>query len=193
MNFKLLLCPLLFFSLGAHSQATNTISVLYGLSSTSVDIHGAIGDFGYTNKTGMSYGATYSRNFGRIFSLETGVIFYDDKTEINSIEPGRTVINDGDVKLLTVPIIGRWTFFKYFFIETGLSFDKQTNYTDNSVVSNQSGIGNEFGFGSIYAFKHISFFVNPYWREFSIINFSSNNENRNLMDIGVKFGLGYNF
>ncbi len=193
MNFKLLLCAFLFFSVGAYAQTPNNISVLYGLSSTAVDIHGAIGDFGYTNKTGMSYGATYSRNLTKTFSLETGLIMYDDKTEINSIQPGRTVVSDGDVKLLTVPVIGRWTFFKYFFIETGISFDKQINYNSNSVVNNQSGLGNEFGLGAIYYLKHVSVFVNPYWREFSIINFSSNNENRNLMDVGIKFGMGYNF
>jgi hypothetical protein len=193
MNFKILLCAFLFFSVRAFSQTTNNISVLYGLSSTSVDIHGAIGDFGYANKTGTSYGATYSRNFSKIFSVETGVILYDDKAEIHSIQPGRDVITDGDVKLITVPIIGKWTFFNCLFIETGISIDKQTNYSSNSVVSSQSGLGNEFGFGGTYTFKHISVFVNPYWREFSIINFSSNNENRNLIDIGVKFGLGYNF
>lgn len=193
MHFKLLVCAFLFFSLGAYSQTANNISVLYGFSSTSVDIHGAIGDFGYANKTGFSYGATYSRNLSKVFSLESGVIFYDDKAEINSIQPGRDVTTDGDVKLITVPIVGRWTFFNCLFIETGISFDKQTNYSNDAVVSSQSGLGNEFGIGGVYTFKHISVFVNPYWRVFSIINFSSNNENRNLIDTGVKFGLGYNF
>jgi len=121
------------------------------------------------------------------------VILYDDKVEINSIQPGRDVTSDGDVKLITVPIIGRWTFFNCLFVETGISIDKQTNFSSSSVVSSQSGLGNEFGFGGTYTFRHVSVFVNPYWREFSIINFSSNSENRNLIDIGVKFGLGYNF
>src|ERR1700709_2228342 len=83
MNFKLFLGALLFLSFGAYSQSKNNISVLYGFSETAVDIHGAIGDFGFQDKTGAFYGVIYTRNVNKHFSLESGLLVYDDKTALN--------------------------------------------------------------------------------------------------------------
>lgn len=166
---------------------------MYGLSNTTVNIHGAIGDYGYTDKTGIVYGISYTRSFNKLFSIETGVSFSDDKVELNSILPGvGEKIRDGNVKVISVPFYAKITFLKYFYADGGFSVDKQTNYLNNSAVKNQSGIGGGLGIGGQYSFGPITVFINPYFRQFSLINFAGT-ENNDLLETGLKFGAGYNF
>jgi hypothetical protein len=189
MKFKLILLTLLTFSIRAWSQSKNDISVLYGESTTNVDIHGAIGDYGYNPKTGTLFGITYTRMVNKLFSLETGLISSDDKVQLNSDLPGTYQGNhDGEVKALSIPLMAKFTFFKYLFADGGFLFDKQTNYTNSNVVGDQSGLGGELGVGAQFTFMRLRVFVNPFVRQYNITKF-----NNNLLEDGVKFGLGYSF
>jgi hypothetical protein len=189
MKFKLILLTLLAFSIRAWSQSKNDISVLYGESTTNVDIHGAIGDYGYNPKTGTLYGITYTRVVNKFLSLETGLIIADDKVQLNSDLPGPYQGNhDGEVKALSIPLMAKFTFFKYFFADGGFLFDKQTNYTNSNVIGDQSGLGGEIGIGAQFTVSRIRIFISPYVRQYNVTKIDNN-----LFEDGVKFGLGYTF
>jgi len=192
MKFKFIFLALLIVSASAFSQSNN-ISVVYGFSNTNVDIHGAIGDFGFNTKTGLALGLLYTKKITPYFSLQTGLFYQDDKAEENSILPGRGNINDdGDLKIVSVPIIAKFTFFKYLYADAGLSIDKEINYTGNYLTVDQSGIGIEAGIGGQYTFRRITLFINPYIKNYGLAHFNSK-EDFNLFESGFKFGVGYNF
>jgi opacity protein-like surface antigen len=193
MKINLIFLALIILSIRAYSQSGSNISVAYGTPATNVDIHGAIGDFGYNQKTGIVYGLTYTRELNRLFSLETGLLFAIDKAEESSIVPGRGNANaDGNIKLISVPVLAKFTFFKYFYADAGTSIDKETNYTNTSVANDQSGLGFELGVGAQYALTHLIIFVNPYVKQYGAIRFDSG-QNFNLLEDGFKFGIGYRF
>jgi len=193
MKFKLILSALILLSLQVFSQSKNNISVEAGLSSTNVDIFNAIGDFGYNTKSGVTTGMLYTKTIKPWFSLQTGLSFADDQTEETSILPGRTNIKiDGDLKILSIPLIAKFTFFNYVFADAGISFDDEINRSGNYSSLDQSGIGMEAGIGGQYAFKRITVFINPYIKIYSTTHFSSG-QDFNLLEGGCKFGLGYNF
>jgi hypothetical protein len=189
MKFKLILLTLITFSIRAYSQSKNDISVVYGESTTNVNIHDAVGDYGYNSKTGILYGLTYTRVINKFLSLETGLLYADDKVQLNSDLPGPYQGNhDGEVKALSLPVLAKFTFFKYLFVDGGFLIDKQTNYTKSNIINDQSGIGGEMGIGAQFTFMKVRVFVNPYFRQYNTTTFDNN-----LFESGVKFGLGYNF
>lgn len=189
MKFKLLLLASIVASINADAQSNNNISLLYGISTTNVDIHNAIGDFGYNQKTGIVQGITYSRKINKWFSIETGLLVENDKVELSTILPGMgTPTVDGIVKLISVPVYAKFTFLRYFYGDTGISFDYQTNYSSNSVVNSESGTGVELGIGAKYTLGRIIIFVNPYTHIYTL-----NTSHFNLMEAGYKFGAGYDF
>jgi len=198
MKFKLTLFALITISIQAYSQSKNTISVQYGGNYDDVNIHGIIGDFGYQGEGGTTFSLNYERYIIHSFSLETGLMYTYDKLQMNTISAGARFYN-GDIKLFTVPLIGKYTFFRYFFIDAGLLADFETNYTGpngnvaNSTAGKQSGIGYEFGFGGKYTFNHITVFINPFAQDHAVNRFSTSQSNFNLLNSGVKFGVGYSF
>jgi len=187
---KYLLLPLFFlcFSLVASSQSRNNLSVVYGMNANLVDIHGAIGDFGYVAEDGKSIGINYTRNFTHVFSFETGLFYSTNNIRLSTIHgPRGDFYYDGVVKMISVPLYARLTFFKYLFAQGGLILDHQTNYAPYGVVNDQSGIGFEMGFGGKCNFGPISIFINPYFCRHAL------NGRNNLIEAGAKTGIGYNF
>jgi hypothetical protein len=192
MKYKIFLCLFILNGFRAFSQS-NTIGLAYSAAKTNVDIFGAIGDFGYHTKTGNTFGLSYTKKITRYLSLQTGLFYADDKAEETSSLPGRSGVNyDGDLKLISVPAIAKFTFFKYLYADAGMSFDKELNYTGNYLSLDQSGIGLETGLGAQYTTNHITVFVNPYIKIYSIARFNRN-QDFSLVENGFKFGLGYSF
>ncbi|HEY9001690.1 MAG TPA: outer membrane beta-barrel protein [Mucilaginibacter sp.] len=186
MKLKLLVFTLLLCSSYAFSQTKNNISVVYGFNANMVDIHGAIGDYGYNDKSGQSYGLSYTRSFNKLFSLETGFLYSTNKVQLTTIGPAGGIYN-GEIHMVSVPVLAKWTFLKYLYGQCGVIFDKETNYTANDIVDDQSGVGIEIGLGGKYNLGPVSVFVNPYYANHRFYN------SNNLMEAGIKFGLGYNF
>jgi len=186
MKLKLLFVALLLCSTYAFSQTKNNISVFYGFNANTVDIHGAIGDYGYKDKTGQSYGLSYTRSFSSLFSIETGLLYSNNKVELVTIGPAGGQYS-GEIHMISVPALAKITFLKYLYGEAGVVFDHQTNYKTDGIVDSQSGVGVEVGVGGQYKFGSVSVFVNPYYT-----NHRFNGRN-NLEETGIKFGLGYNF
>lgn len=85
MKLKLLCLALLLCSTYSYSQTKNNISFVYGFNNNLVDIHGAIGDYGYYDKTGQSYGLSYTRSFTKLFSIETGLLYSSNKVQLSTI------------------------------------------------------------------------------------------------------------
>lgn len=221
MKFKLTLIVLAILSAQVYSQSKNSISVVYGTATNSVNIHGTIGDIGYDGKGGTAFGFTYERYLSKSFSLETGLLVSDDKIQVNYIISGGTETTPGDIKMISIPVLAKFTFFKYIFIDGGLIADFQTNYSyqpplvyagpiipspptglqpnysNNAIVNNQSGIGLELGIGAKYNFGPVIITVNPYLQQHDFIQFNSNSNGNsshyNLFDSGFKFALGYRF
>ena len=186
MKFKFLLITLIFLSFQSFGQSKNNISLLYGFNANAIDIHGAIGDYGYQDKTGQSFGLSYTRSFNELFSIETGLLYSSNKAELTTIGPAGGVYA-GEIHMLSVPVLAKFTFLKYLYGEGGVVIDHQTNYQSDGIVDSQSGVGLEIGIGGKYNLGPMSIFVNPYYTGHK---FSGRN---NLMEAGARFGLGYNF
>lgn len=186
MKIKILFLILVLFSFRAFSQSKNNISVVYGVMANSVDIHGAIGDFGYNDRSGYEVGLNYFYNISHSFALGTGLVYSEDKIQLTTIGPAHGIYNQ-TIAMVTVPVYARYTFLKYLYAQGGLTADHQLNYSMNSDIRDQSGVGIELGVGGRYSFGSGSLFVNPFVCRHGI------NASMNLMDAGVRFGVGYNF
>jgi len=187
MKLKLLFVILVLCSTYAFSQTKNNISVVYGYNANAVNIHGAIGDYGYYDKTGQSYGLSYTRSFSELFSVETGLLYSNNKVELVTIGPAGGQYS-GEIHMISVPALAKITFLKYLYGEAGMVFDHQTNYKTDGIVDSQSGVGAEVGVGGQYKVGPVSIFLNPYY-----ISHRFSGGRNNLEEAGVKFGLGYNF
>jgi hypothetical protein len=194
MKLKLILV-LLFFATQAYSQTKNTLAVLYAPGSGNINIHGAIGDFGYVEKPSKSFGLGYIRQINKTLSLETGLRYSQTDIEESVISYGGSGLRLHDqLNMVSIPLLAKLTFLKYLYIDMGFDIDFQTNYSSASVAPSQSGVGLEAGIGAKYSYKSVILFVSPYLQHHSITRFGSNNgQNFELMSTGVKFGLGYNF
>src|ERR1700744_3635240 len=186
MKFKFLLIAFLFVSIKTFSQSKNNISLVYGIANVYGDNYGAIGDYGYNTKSGTMYGFSYTRDLTRSFSLETGLLYSVNNVELTTIGP-HGGIYDQKVDILSVPIYAKLTFWKYVFAQWGVTLDHQTNYSANSIIDDQSGVGIVIGIGGKYNFGPVSVFANPFFDRHAI------GAHNSLVDTGAKFGVGYNF
>jgi hypothetical protein len=91
-----------------------------------------------------------------------------------------------------VPVIAKFTFFKYLYADGGISVDKEINYPGNYLSLDQSGIGIEVGIGAQYTFSRVTVFVNPYFKNYGVVHFNSK-QDFDLLENGFKFGLKYSF
>jgi hypothetical protein len=188
MKFKFILIACLLTSIHAFSQSKNNISFVFGASSCDVNIHGAIGDYGYVKQNGVTNGLSYIRTLNKSFSLEVGVLYSDDKVRLSTIQGGGEQFDNQNLHLWSFPVMVRYTFLKYAFLQGGTYFDFQSNYGSNtSNLQKQSGVGLELGLGGKYNFGPVGVFINPYFVNHAF--YASNN----LVELGVKAGVGYNF
>ena len=187
MKFKILFLALILISVKTFSQSKNTISVEYGVTANTVDIHGAKGDFGYNDGSGYEAGLNYFYNLSHSFALGTGLVYSENKIQLTTIYLGYNGVYNQTVAMITVPLYAKYSFFKFLYAQGGITADHQINYSRDSYIVDQSGIGIELGLGGRYSFGPGSVFVNPFFCRHGI------NASRNLIDAGVRFGIGYSF
>ena len=190
MKLKLFLIITLFLSVSAFSQSRNNISVYWSTVTNDMDIHGAVGDFGYAGNGGAKLGINYERRLSQHFSIQAGLQYSDDKLTLNSFLPPKSFNTPQEIKLITVPILAKVNFWNVVFIDGGILADFETS---NTSTHNQSGIGYEIGGGLQYHFANVLLFVNPYAQYHHAIGFGQSSPNFNLIEAGWKFGLGYSF
>ncbi|NNU33660.1 hypothetical protein HK413_04980 [Mucilaginibacter sp. S1162] len=70
MKLKLTILALALFATHTYSQTKNTLAVIYAPGSGDVNIHGAIGDFGYHSKPSKAFGLGYIRQLKSFFLLK---------------------------------------------------------------------------------------------------------------------------
>ena len=181
------------FNTKTYAQQNNTLSVIYGTGSANI-VNAGIGAAGFKSEGQILFGLNYVHRLDRLFSIETGLEYssnnllwdYEDAYD-PTFKPQKT-----NIKLLSVPVYGNFTFFKYLFLNAGFSVDFDTNHTSNSITPNESGIGVFLGIGGKYAFRHFSLLVNPFVQAHDIMSFSPSGGGI-LANSGVKFGVGYSF
>jgi hypothetical protein len=188
MKFKCAFPVLLLVSFQAFSQTKNNLSLVYSAAANTVDIHGAIGDFGYASESGTNFGLSYTRYMTGHFSLETGLLYSKSYVRLSSIQgPRGQFFYDGDVKMISVPVLAKFTFLKYVFLQGGILLDHQTNYVPDGVINDESGVGLEMGIGGKYNIGCFSVSLNPFLAKHGTPG------SNNLLEAGAKFGLGYDF
>lgn len=193
MKSQFLLLALIFFCANAFCQTKNTISVFYAPGSADVNTFGAIGDFGYESQSAKAFGLAYTKRISKHFSLESGFGFSKNNTKETSFPSGHVNTYYNRVDLITVPVLAKFNFLRYLYADIGLDIDFQTNYTGNSAQPpNQSGIGIEGDVGAKYSFGPVAVFISPYFQNHGIINYHKGSD-FNMINTGVKFGLGYSF
>lgn len=94
--------------------------------------------------------------------------------------------------MLSMPVLGNFTFFKYMFLNAGFSVNLETDQAAQRITPNESGIGIFLGAGGKYTFRHITLSANPFFQLQGILPFTPNG-GRALVNTGFKFGWGYNF
>jgi hypothetical protein len=201
MKYLSVLLTFILFSAGAYAQSANTISVVYGVAGT---ITGTTGQFPisegkfspFTVRSGMRIGVTYERNLSKAFSIEVGLLFNPEKAQYTYIYAADApYVQSGHLNMVSFQVLGKYYFFKYFFIDAGLSADSQPNSNDSDYrqMFDQSGLGIEAGFGARVTTGHLSFAINPFWHDHFTASLGPEDSNMRLTDAGVKFSVGYNF
>ena len=186
--FTLLLC----ISHLTFPQKQNEVRIYYGLVDSKIlndkDLDGGSS---YDLKNTREIGIHYIKRITPNFSLETGLNYFSADLEKSSISwggsPGTSFESYG---LLSIPLLARLSFWNYFFANAGPVIDFQT--TDHEIAS-QSGIGYSLGLGAQYYFNNFSIFVNPNFRQHSLVSFEKENNQGKLTGFGIKMGIGYRF
>lgn len=137
--------------------------------------------------SGFGLICTYS--IKKWLELESGVNFSKYYTTTRSAPIPEVFIKKGNTSLISVPVMARINFLKYFFIKGGVLLEH--NGSVSSVITDQSGIGAEAGIGAKFEFKSgLSVYINPYFTEHAIVSFSQHNHHR-IYDNAIRFGLTY--
>lgn len=178
-----------------YSQTQNRITVSSGISSIAIFTSKNLVGTGSHEGTGSaSFGMGYARKINNSFSIETGVGYSFYKIESTPSFTGQAVPSTKNtVWLLSIPLYGNYTFLKYLFVNAGAVVDFETKNTRKQGIDSQSGIGLGFGVGGRYNLKKLTLLANPFFLNHAVIPFVMNKYPERLAEIGVKFGVGYNF
>ncbi len=184
------------FSLPLYSQNNNKISIYYGFSSNELTRKELLdGAPSYDGKGGNLFGLGYEREIFHNFCIETGLEYSKNSIEITpSFYPEIDLTSRKvTIEILTIPIYANYTFLKYLYANVGALIDFELNREEYDSTDNQSGIGFGLGIGGKYAFNNLILFVNPFYQIHAVIPFNKENYQQHLNELGLKFGIGYNF
>ncbi len=153
------------------------------------------GAAGYTGGNYYTIALNYLYKINRTFQLETGIEYgkYNFVIFPNTPPPSDNTSYPIDSYLLSIPITVRINFERFFFFNTGFSFDFDSNERYNPAM-NQGGIGVLLGLGFNYELKSgMAFFINPYLQLHHLIDFEKGNNAQKLTKAGIRVGVTYNF
>lgn len=197
MKFKLIALALLLSGLNAFSQTQNNISVYWATVKADMFTVDKYSDSGYDLRGGSTkFGINYDRQLSKHWSLETGLQYTYVPMILISYYPPAPHQTPTSYKFITVPVLGKITFWDVLFLDGGAVINVQTNSPGSGENDKQTGIGFELGAGMQCNFHHLRIFINPYLQSNAMIPFVSAGENQThyiLLNNGWKFGLGYNF
>jgi len=189
-----LITTCILLTLGAFSQTKNRLSIFYSPASNGLIIpDGWLGDMGYSGKGAKLYELRYSRQINRFFSIETGLEYSFNKIEKEYFPDGIMHYKESNIKMLSIPIYGDITFWKYFFVNAGPTIDFELHRQTSESTYNQSGIGFGLGIGGRYTLNNFTVSLNPFYQKHLILRSKKGAYHENLYEGGIKLGLGYNF
>lgn len=204
MKRNLIIIFLILLSSAGYCQTgDNTISLLFGEAHTITATKGTYLAQEFVNPSfivtsGPHFGLSYDRRLYKGLSVEWAVVFVNENAQYAySYETDTHYVANGHVSMLWLQALCKYTFFKYFFVDGGLSVDAQTNYKQTMQMYDQSGFGIEGGFGAKVTAGHVTFSINPYLHKHVMIAINTFNTkstwNHELDESGIKLGVGYNF
>ena len=183
----------LILTLGAFAQSKNEVSIVYGIAKYSLGLPGLVGGAGYEGKGSTILGLKYSRRISSLFAIESGLEYSTNKIDITSA-PGLPLnTQKATIEMLTIPVYGSISFWKYFFVNAGPLIDFEVNRIKTPKTDSQSGLGVGLGVGGKYTMKNFTVSVNPYKERHAVIPFTKERNHMRGEEIGVKIGLGYLF
>ncbi|MFA5299054.1 MAG: outer membrane beta-barrel protein [Lutibacter sp.] len=178
-------------SLQSYSQKSNEFRFYYGTSDSEFLRESMDGGGNYKITNFNEFGIKYLRQLLGNFYIETGINYSKSDVKITPEFMGEPVSSRFEkLEIISIPIYGNYTFWKYLFVNGGPILDFQTS--DNSTDS-QSGIGYSLGIGGKYDFNKFLIFINPNYKRHSVIPFEKENNHQKLTELGVQIGLGYKF
>jgi len=124
--------------------------------------------------------------------LETGIEYAWHRILVNPNLPPN--IDDTpygkELSIISVPILFRAGFLKYFFFRGGVSIDIDASIS--SPINTQSGIGGSLGFGFEYDFKFgMSAVADISAKSHSLLPFAPTDNHQRLLESGIRLGLYY--
>jgi hypothetical protein len=199
MKFKFILAALTLLSFRAFSQSKNNVSLIFGVANATVATTGTIPSataefytYTYRITSGLRYGATYTRDLTKWLSVETDVLYVQDKAHILGDLNGTQAVYDKPVNFLMGFAVAKVRFLKYLFIDFGVGIDEQTS-SNYGMMYDQSGFSAEAGFGAKFNIHRISLSINPFVHTRSVLAIWKTDSNNEMTEQGIKFGVGYNF
>ncbi|MGZ3767219.1 MAG: hypothetical protein ACXVB0_14110 [Mucilaginibacter sp.] len=198
MKFSIILAVFILSGLRAWSQTYNTISFVYGAAETITPTTGMVEYqpytyYTYTVKSGPRFGLMYEHRFNRSFAIVGDVLFTAQRAQYYYIYGADQPVIRNRVNMISVQALCKYSFLKYLFVDAGLSIDNQTKLTVYDQMRDQTGPGFEAGLGATVTAGHITFAVNPFWRDHFIVTLYHSNSNNRLTEDGIKFSVGYSF
>ena len=183
----------IFLWLEPFAQTKNKISILYTSADNGLSIpSGWLGDMGHTGKGAKLYEVKYSRQINRFFSVESGLEYSINKIETDYFPDGIMHYKESSIKMLSIPIYGDLTFWKYFYVNAGPTIDFELHHLSSESTFNQSGLGFGIGIGGRYTLKNFTVSLNPFYQKHLILQSKKGAYHENLLESGIKLGLGYN-
>lgn len=177
------------------AQTKNNVSVYYGIADNVKSTLFAKGGGGSHPMGSYSFELTYSHLVYKQLSVEAGFRYSKCKTEISFdfIRPPISDVN-GNLYLISIPVNLKVAFWKYFFCHAGFTYDIDFNRDKLYPMEDQTGVGIVMGAGCRVDFKQLSFTLNPVLLSHSLVAFKQdNNKKTRLIELSLKFGIGYNF
>ena len=195
MKKQLLFWVLTILCIELFSQTKNRIEFAYSLTDNS--LHRNVSLLNGTSSKGKGsniFSLRYQRNIFSSFSVETGFEYSQNIIELSHItDYGQFENETAYIEMVSIPVYGNFTFLKYFFINAGATIDFELNTFVDQPTDKQSGIGLGFGLGGKYNFNNLTVFINPFFLEHAVIPFDKAEYQERIIELGIKFGLGYNF
>ena len=176
-------------------QNSHTLSLNYGFGGNMMLVDGFNKEKGFSNDGMYSIGIRYQKNISERIALKTG-LDYSRNNVLVAAGYHPYLPEDGesswDINLLSLPIYINYQPLDFLFIEAGPIIDLQFNIWDSQPTDTQSGIGLALGIGGIYTYKNLCFTLGPFANYHAILQFEPYDRDR-LLEMGVKFGIGFNF
>jgi len=189
---KLILLLLLLqgLALHAYTQTVNNISIETGVAENDA---GKQGDYGPNAKIGILYGVNYTLTLSDFCSIGSGILLSTNTSEkIFAQNAPPSSYFYGKVEMVSVPVYAQFFFLDNVYADVGVTADFKVGNPNKTVVNNQSGVGYLMGIGCKFNFDNISVSMNPFLNIHRVI-VTNDNSQSGLLDVGVKFSVGYNF